>query len=54
MKKEALIHELTVMQNAALVHRNKACQYVLNDKSNIPLLIELTFEIKVKLSIRAA
>lgn len=54
MKKKALIHELTVMQNASLVHRNKACQYVLNDKSNIPLLIELTFEIKVKLSIRAA
>lgn len=54
MKRERLVHELTVMPNAALVHRNGLCNLIIKDLDNLPILLELTFQVDDKLSIRAA
>lgn len=54
MDKQILIEELTSMKNAARVHRVKLCVLVLNNPLLIPHLVDLSFEINNKLSIRSA
>ena len=54
MDKQILIEELSSMKNAARVHRNKLCLLVLRNPSFIPHLVDISFEINNKLSIRSA
>jgi hypothetical protein len=54
MNKQILIDELTSMKNAARIHRNRVCQFVLSNPSLIPDLVDLSFDIDNKLSIRSA
>lgn len=54
MNKQILIEELTNMKNAARIHRDKLCSFVLRNPSIIPHLVDLSFEVNNKLSIRSA
>lgn len=54
MNREDLIYELSNMKNAARIYRQQLCDLALNDKTIIPILINLSFEYDNKLSIKAA
>jgi hypothetical protein len=53
MTREELIIALTQMQNAARVNRDRVCQLVMQDESNLEILLQLCFEVNNKLSIKA-
>lgn len=54
MNKQILIEELTSMKNAARIHRDKLCHFVLKNPTLISHLVNLTFDVNNKLSIRSA
>ena len=54
MNKQILIDELISMKNAARIHRDSICQFILNNPSLTPELVNLSFDINNKLSIRSA
>ncbi|MGC6470939.1 MAG: adenylosuccinate lyase [Flavobacteriales bacterium] len=51
---ENIRHELKLMPNAALANRKRTCQNIANHPNGLKYLIQLTFEVDDKLSIRAA
>ena len=54
MTKKELIHELTIMKNAARFHRKRLCQLTLEHPSIIPHLLDICLDSESKLSFRAA
>ena len=54
MTKEFLIIQLKKMQNAKRENRQQVANLVLENSELLPFLLEITFEIKNKLSIKAA
>jgi len=53
VNKQNLIQELTSMKNAARVHRDSLCKFVLANSTLIPHLVNISFEVNNKLSIKA-
>jgi len=54
MKKSRLIQELEAVKNAKRTYRDKAASYVLDHPEDIPELINLVFDVKSPLHIKAA
>ena len=54
MNKQFLIDQLEEMQNAKRVNRLRVANLVLNHQDLLPFLVEISFEINNKLSIKAA
>lgn len=54
MKKSQLIQELEALKNAKRIYRDKAASYVLDHPDELSELIDLVFDIKSALHIKAA
>ena len=54
MKKSPMVQELEAVKNAKRVYRDKAASYVLNHPEELPELINIVFDTKSPLHIKAA
>lgn len=54
MNKQFLVDQLVEMQNAKLVNRLRVANLVLENPDLLPILLEISFEVTNKLSIKAA